>query len=106
MFDFCVTVEVGSFNVVRLVTTPLSSLLSGYYLHFSPKSCMTKKSNGNKYKKQIEEASMDGCAKKGSQTKRSRENNRQGEGVPCLLFSLLLLFVYFFAQPSILASSI
>ena len=52
MFDFCVTVEVGSFNVVRLVTTPLSSLLSGYYLYFSLKSCMIKK-NGNKYKRTI-----------------------------------------------------
>ena len=53
MFDFCVNVEVGLFNVVRLVTTLLSSLLSGCYLHFSPKSCMIKKSNGNKYKNTI-----------------------------------------------------
>ena len=56
------------------------------------------------------------------QTKSSRENNRQGapyilfssnmktevRDAPCLLFSLLLLFVhvYFFAPPSLLASSI
>ena len=54
MFDFCVTVEVGSFNVVRLVTTPLSSLLSGCY---QSEIMYDKKSNGNKYKKQIEEVS-------------------------------------------------
>ena len=87
MFDFCVTVEVGSFDVVRVVTTPLSSLLSGCYLHFSPKSCMVKKSNGNKYKlkKQV------GMAVQKYTNKSSRENNREGASLTSVFIETMLL---------------
>ena len=74
----------------------------------------------NKYKKQliITKVSRDGGAKKYT-NKGSRKNARQGSShssrncvsvknvvrdAPCLAFSLLPLFVYFFALPSLLIS--
>ena len=93
MFDFCVNVEVGSFNVVRLVTTSLSSLLSSCYLHFSPKSCMIK-GNGNKYKKnpiKLKKQVRGMVMQKKYTNKSSRENNRQGASLTSVFIETMLL---------------